>query len=48
MVVVRRNAPDPDVVAPTYHQEEFVTVKLSEYLGKWTPLCFHPGDFTFV
>jgi len=38
----------PDFVAPAYHQGRFVTVKLSDYLGKWVLLCFYPGDFTFV
>jgi peroxiredoxin (alkyl hydroperoxide reductase subunit C) len=38
----------PDFVAPAYQQGKFVSVKLSEYLGKWVLLCFYPGDFTFV
>jgi peroxiredoxin len=38
----------PDFVAPAYHSGKFVNVKLSDYLGKWTLLCFYPGDFTFV
>jgi peroxiredoxin (alkyl hydroperoxide reductase subunit C) len=38
----------PDFVAPGYQQGKFVSVKLSEYLGKWVLLCFYPGDFTFV
>ena len=38
----------PDFEAPGYHKGEFVSVKLSEYLGKWVVLCFYPGDFTFV
>jgi peroxiredoxin (alkyl hydroperoxide reductase subunit C) len=38
----------PDFSAPAYHQGKFVSVKLSEYLGKWVLLCFYPGDFTFV
>jgi peroxiredoxin (alkyl hydroperoxide reductase subunit C) len=38
----------PDFVAPGYHQGKFINVKLSDYLGKWTLLCFYPGDFTFV
>ena len=38
----------PDFTAPAYHQGKFVSVKLSEYLGKWVVLCFYPGDFTFV
>jgi len=46
MIMVGRKA--PDFVAPAYYQGKFVNVKLSEYLGKWTLLCFYPGDFTFV
>ena len=38
----------PDFEAPGYYKGEFVSVKLSEYLGKWVVLCFYPGDFTFV
>jgi peroxiredoxin (alkyl hydroperoxide reductase subunit C) len=38
----------PDFVSPAYQQGKFVSVKLSEYLGKWVLLCFYPGDFTFV
>jgi hypothetical protein len=38
----------PDFVAPAYQAGKFVSVKLSEYLGKWVLLCFYPGDFTFV
>jgi peroxiredoxin (alkyl hydroperoxide reductase subunit C) len=38
----------PDFVAPGYQQGKFISLKLSEYLGKWVLLCFYPGDFTFV
>lgn len=54
--VVRKEAPSmikvgkkaPDFTAPAYSKGEFVSVQLSEYLGKWVLLCFYPGDFTFV
>lgn len=46
MIKVGRKA--PDFVAPAYHQGRFVSVRLSEHLGKWVLLCFYPGDFTFV
>ncbi len=46
MIMVGRKA--PDFAAPAYHQGKFVSVKLSEFLGKWVVLCFYPGDFTFV
>ena len=38
----------PDFTAPAYHKGQFTNVQLSEFLGKWTLLCFYPGDFTFV
>ncbi len=46
MIQVGKKA--PDFVAPGYHKNTFVNVKLSDYLGKWVLLCFYPGDFTFV
>lgn len=46
MIQVGKKA--PDFVAPAYHNGEFTSVKLSDYLGKWVVLCFYPGDFTFV
>jgi peroxiredoxin (alkyl hydroperoxide reductase subunit C) len=38
----------PDFTAPAYSNNEFISVKLSDHLGKWVVLCFYPGDFTFV
>ncbi len=46
MVMVGQKA--PDFIAPGYQKGKFITVKLSDYLGKWIVLCFYPGDFTFV
>ncbi len=46
MIQVGKKA--PDFVAPAYQQGKFVSVRLSEYLGKWVLVCFYPGDFTFV
>jgi peroxiredoxin (alkyl hydroperoxide reductase subunit C) len=46
MVMVGKKA--PDFAAPAYQKGKFVSLKLSEYLGKWVLLCFYPGDFTFV
>ncbi len=46
MLTVGKKA--PDFTSPAYHKGKFVSVKLSEYLGKWVILCFYPGDFTFV
>jgi hypothetical protein len=38
----------PDFTAPGYQKGKFISLKLSEFLGKWVLLCFYPGDFTFV
>jgi peroxiredoxin len=46
MVTVGKKA--PDFTAPAYFKGKFISVQLSEYLGKWVVLCFYPGDFTFV
>ncbi len=46
MVTVGKKA--PDFTAPAYHKGKFISVQLSEFLGKWVVLCFYPGDFTFV
>lgn len=46
MIQVGKKA--PDFAAPAYEKGKFVSVKLSDYLGKWVLLCFYPGDFTFV
>jgi hypothetical protein len=46
--MIRVGKKAPDFAAPAYHKGKFVSVTLSEYLGKWVLLCFYPGDFTFV
>jgi peroxiredoxin (alkyl hydroperoxide reductase subunit C) len=38
----------PEFTAQAYYKGKFVSVKLSDYIGKWVVLCFYPGDFTFV
>lgn len=45
-VTVGKEAPDFEAAA--YHEGGFKNIKLSNYRGKWTFLCFYPGDFTFV
>jgi peroxiredoxin (alkyl hydroperoxide reductase subunit C) len=47
-VMIKVGEKAPDFTAPAYHKGKFVSVKLSDYLGKWVILCFYPGDFTFV
>ena len=46
--MIQVGKPAPDFASPAYHKGEFISLKLSEYLGKWVVLCFYPGDFTFV
>jgi len=38
----------PEFEAKAYHKGAFISVKLSDYQGKWVMICFYPGDFTFV
>ena len=38
----------PDFEATAFIDGEFKNIKLSDYAGSWTTLCFYPGDFTFV
>lgn len=48
MEVARAGGKAPDFQGMAYHNGEFKQVKLSDYRGKWTVICFYPGDFTFV
>lgn len=47
-MLARIGKPAPDFEAPAYKDGDFTTVKLSDYIGGWTLLCFYPGDYTFV
>lgn len=38
----------PDFAATAVYDQEFQTVKLSNYLGRYVILLFYPLDFTFV
>ena len=46
MILVGKQA--PQFKAPVFYQGDFSEIDLKDYLGKWTMLCFYPGDFTFV
>ncbi len=46
--LVGTSAPDFKMEAVTGSGEEFKTVSLSDYKGKWLVLFFYPLDFTFV
>jgi len=46
--MIRIGKKAPDFTAPGYFDGKFVSVTLSQHLGRWVLLCFYPGDFTFV
>jgi len=49
MITARVGEEAPDFEASAFVLGEgFKNVKLSDYRGKWTVVCFYPGDFTFV
>lgn len=45
---IRVGLPAPDFTATAVIDQEFKTIKLSEYRGKYVVLFFYPLDFTFV
>jgi len=47
-MIAQVGKPAPDFEASAYVDGGFKNIKLSDYKGKWTVLCFYPGDFTFV
>ena len=48
MITAQVGKPAPDFEASAFVDGGFKNIKLSDYKGKWTVLCFYPGDFTFV
>ncbi len=42
------SAPAPSFELNAYHNDDFKTIKLEDYKGKWVVLFFYPADFTFV
>jgi peroxiredoxin (alkyl hydroperoxide reductase subunit C) len=38
----------PDLEMKAYHEDKEITVRLSDYKGKWLALMFYPADFTFI
>jgi len=46
--MVKINEQAPEFSAKAFHNNQFVSVKLSDYKGKWVVLFFYPADFTFV
>jgi AhpC/TSA family len=47
-VMARVGKTAPDFEANAFVNGGFKNLKLSDNRGKWTVLCFYPGDFTFV
>src|SRR3989344_511847 len=47
-MVIKINQPAPEFKTKAYHNNEFKTISLSDYKGKWVILFFYPADFTFV
>jgi peroxiredoxin (alkyl hydroperoxide reductase subunit C) len=45
---LRVGQPAPDFVADAVIDQEFKTIRLSDYRGKYVVLFFYPLDFTFV
>ncbi|WP_204105029.1 MULTISPECIES: peroxiredoxin [Spirulina sp. CCY15215] len=45
---LRVGQPAPDFTATAVYDQEFKTLKLSDYRGKYVILFFYPLDFTFV
>jgi peroxiredoxin 2/4 len=46
--VLRVGQAAPDFTATAVYDQEFKTIKLSDYRGKYVVLFFYPLDFTFV
>ena len=46
--LVGMDSPDFKMNAVTGDGEEFITVSLDDYKGKWLVMFFYPADFTFV
>jgi len=45
---LRVGQPAPDFTATAVYDQEFQTIQLSQYRGKYVVLFFYPLDFTFV
>ncbi|MEP0912424.1 peroxiredoxin [Leptolyngbya sp. GB1-A1] len=45
---LRVGQPAPEFTATAVYDQEFKTIKLSDYRGKYVVLFFYPLDFTFV
>jgi hypothetical protein len=48
MDIARAGGKAPQFEGNAYFQGAFKKVGLADYAGRWTCICFYPGDFTFV
>ncbi|MDE7254381.1 MAG: redoxin domain-containing protein, partial [Acetatifactor sp.] len=46
MSLIGKEVSDFEVQA--FHKDNFITVKKSDIIGKWSVFFFYPADFTFV
>lgn len=46
--LVTRQMPEFKIDAYDPKIGKYTIVSSDEYKGKWTAICFYPGDFTFV
>lgn len=46
--MVEINEQAPEFTAKAYYNNDFPTINLKDYKGKWVILFFYPKDFTFV
>lgn len=44
--MIKMGGPAPDFSARGFYEGKFMNFSLSDYIGKWVLLFFHPGDFT--
>lgn len=42
------NTPAPLFTGSAYHQGQEISIRLSDYKGKWVVLLFYGADLTFV
>lgn len=48
MTMLQIGAEVAEFSADAYHENEFKTLKLSDFRGKWVIVMFYPADFTFI
>lgn len=46
--MIEINEQAPEFTAKAFYKNDFPTISLKDYKGKWVVLFFYPADFTFV